>query len=160
MRIYLVGFMGSGKSTLGHKVANIAEAHAGMTIPELFETYGETYFRHIEADILRQTTIYPKSLIATGGGLPCFEDNMAWMTQNGITMYLQWPDELLRQHLLPQRESRPLISALNDSDASLKISELLTLRKPYYEQAAITIEMTDDESENTKRLERACKYIW
>ena len=111
MRIYLVGFMGSGKSSLGQRVAanlevpffdtdSVIEAQAGMTIPEIFETFGELYFRQVESDILRQTTFYTKSLNATGGGLPCFEDNMAWMNVHGVTIYLQWPDHILREHLV------------------------------------------------------------
>ena len=98
MRIYLVGFMGSGKSSLGQRVAanlevpffdtdSVIEAQAGMTIPEIFETFGELYFRQVESDILRQTTFYTKSLNATGGGLPCFEDNMAWMNVHGAVSY-------------------------------------------------------------------------
>ncbi len=171
MRIYLVGFMGSGKSSLGQRVAaqlavpffdtdSVIEAQAGVTIPEIFERFGELYFRQVESDILRQTTFYPKSLNATGGGLPCFEDNMNWMNLHGVTMYLQWPDHLLRDHLVTIRKSRPILASLDDSEASFKINDLLSTRKPVYEQSAITIELNDDEESNYKLLEKACKYIW
>jgi shikimate kinase len=171
MRIYLVGFMGSGKSSLGQRVAanlevpffdtdSVVEAQAGMTIPEIFETFGELYFRQVESDILRQTTFYPKSLNATGGGLPCFENNMAWMNLHGITIYLQWPDQILRDHLVSIRQSRPLLASLDDSEASLKINDLLSVRKPIYEQSAITVELKGDEESDFKLLEKACKYIW
>ena len=171
MRIYLIGFMGSGKSTLGQRVAatldvpffdtdRVVESQAGMSIPELFEAYGEPYFRTLEADILRQTTFYPKSLNATGGGLPCYEDNMAWMNKHGITVYLQWPDEILRNHVFRERKSRPLLSSLSEPDARLRIGELLSMRKPRYEESAITLELSGIEDDDYKLLEKACKYIW
>lgn len=171
MRIYLIGFMGSGKSTLGQRVAatldvpffdtdRVVESQAGMSIPELFEAYGEPYFRNLEADILRQTTFYPKSLNATGGGLPCYEDNMAWMNKHGITVYLQWPDEILRNHVFQERKSRPLLSSLSDPDARHRISELLSMRKPKYEESAITLELSGIEDDDYQLLEKACKYIW
>ncbi len=171
MRIYLVGFMGTGKSTLGQRVAatvnapffdtdSVVEAQTGMTISEIFDSYGEQYFRLLEADILRQTTFYPKSINSTGGGLPCFEDNMAWMKVHGITVYLQWPDDILAIHLLKIKKSRPLLSLLSDVDVELKISDLLTIRKPIYEQSAITLEMNGNEEEDYLLLEKACRYIW
>lgn len=171
MRIYLVGFMGSGKSVLGQQVASalkvpffdtdtVVEAQAGMSIPEIFSAYGESYFRQLEADILRQTTFYPKSINATGGGLPCYEKNMAWMKEHGITIYLQWPDEILNEHLLIQRKSRPLLSSLNDAEAKHKIADLLITRKPIYEESAITIELSGQVDTDYKLLEKTCKYIW
>lgn len=171
MRIYLVGFMGSGKSTLGQRVAlslqvpyldtdNIAEAQSGMSIAELFDGPGEDYFRHLEADILRQTTIYPKSINATGGGLPCFSDNMTWMNQHGITLYLQWPEDLLTTHLLKIRASKPLLAALSETDARLKIKELFYERKPVYERAAVTVEVKGELEHDVLLLEKACRYIW
>ena len=171
MRIYLVGFMGSGKSTLGQRVAlsqhvpcfdsaTITEAQSGMTIPEIFETFGEHYFRQLEADILRKTTIYPKSINATGGGLPCYEDNMAWMNTNGITMYLQWPDEVLLKHVIEHRKSRPLLSHLDNIKAEESIATLLQSRKPVYEQAAITLELKGNLEADFLVVEKACKYIW
>ena len=171
MRIYLVGFMGSGKSTLGQRIAaafqvscfdtdRVIEAQAGMTIAELFAARGEDFFRHLEADVLRQTTFYEKSIIATGGGLPCFGDNMSWMKEKGITIYLDWPEQIITKQLMKERASRPLIANLAEADASLRIKDLLRIRRPIYEQAAITIEMQGDEDSDYKLLEKACTYIW
>lgn len=171
MRIYLLGFMGSGKSTLGQRIAahfhvpffdtdNVIEAQSGMTIAEIFSGYGEEYFRHLEADILRQTTYYTKSIVSTGGGLPCFGHNMDWMKENGITVYLQWPDKVLREHLIEIRESRPLLARLTEGEAEGKIADLLKQRKPVYEQSAITIDMTGQMESDYALLEKACKYIW
>lgn len=171
MRIYLVGFMGSGKSTLAQRIASafqvscfdtdhVIEAQAGMTISEIFTSRGEEYFRHLETDVLKQTAFYEKSIIATGGGMPCFNDNMHWMKEKGITMYLDWPEQIITKQLLKERASRPLIANLSDQDAKLKIKELLQLRRPIYEQAAITLEMQGDEDLDYKLLDKACKYIW
>ena len=171
MRIYLVGFMGSGKSTLGQRVAtafhvpcfdtdSVLESQSGMTILDIFACHGEEYFRHLEADVLRQTTFYEKSIIATGGGLPCYGDNMSWMKEKGITMYLEWPEDVIMLQLMKERASRPLISNLTETDARFKIMELLRLRKPIYEQSAITLEMKGEEEADYKLLEKACTYIW
>ncbi len=171
MRIYLIGFMGSGKSTLRQRIAatfqvscfdtdRVIEAQAGMTISEIFASRGEDFFRHIEADVLRQTTFYDQSIIATGGGLPCFNDNMSWMKEKGITMYLEWPEQIIIKHLMNERTSRPLLAHLADVDVKAKIKELLASRRPVYEQAAITLEMQGDEDSDYKLLEKACTYIW
>ena len=171
MRIYLIGFMGSGKSKLGQRIATafqvscfdtdrVIETQAGMTIPEIFETRGEDFFRHLEADVLRQTAFYEKSIIATGGGLPCYGDNMSWMKDKGITMYLDWPEDIIINQLMKERSSRPLLAHLADSDVKAKVKELLSIRRPYYEQAAITLEMQGNEETDFKLLEKACTYIW
>lgn len=171
MRIYLIGFMGTGKSSMGQRVSaglnvpffdtdSVIEAQAGMPVPEIFGTHGELYFRQLEADILRQTTFYPKSIIATGGGLPCFEDNMAWMNKYGVTLYLQWPDDVLKDHLGSLRNSRPLLSGLSDQEAGPEIDALLAARKPVYEASAITIEIKGDFEPDYLLIEKACKYIW
>ncbi len=96
MRIYLIGFMSSGKTTMGQLVADslnvpfmdtdqMIEEQSGMTIAGIFSTQGEKEFRDLEADVLRQSTIHEKAIIATGGGAPCFHHNMTWMNEHGIT---------------------------------------------------------------------------
>lgn len=171
MRIYLIGFMGAGKSTMGRLAAasfdvpffdtdQIIESQTGMSIMDVFDTQGEDYFRHIEADVLHQTTFYPKSINATGGGLPTYEDNMNWMNKHGITIYLEWPDEILMGRLLDLKASRPLLSKLASDEAEGKMKELLLQRKPVYEQSAITLEMNGEEEEDYILLEKACRYIW
>mgnify|MGYP000908930594 FL=1 len=85
---------------------------------------------------------------------------MSWMNQYGITVYLQWPDELLAKHLAKIRASRPLLSSLTDTEARQKISELLETRKPVYEKAAITVELKGDLESDFAILEKACRYIW
>ena len=171
MRIYLVGFMASGKSTLGKRTAetldapffdtdNVVEAQSGKSVSEIFEIFGEQHFRDLETDVLKQTSFYPKSINATGGGLPCFNGNMEWMKKEGITIYLQWPDEILMEHLKNHTMDRPLLNSLNTRERSEVVYELLQMRKPVYEESAITLEMTGALEEDFRLLEKACKYIW
>ena len=163
--------MATGKSTLGQLVADelnvpffdtdlVIESQSSMTIAGIFSTQGETAFREIEADVLRQTTIYDKALIATGGGLPCHHENMEWMTKHGVTMYLSWPDEIFKTHLLKHLSSRPMLADLNPDAVDDKIDLLYEERKPYYEMASMTIEMVGNIEMDKLTLEKACKYIW
>ncbi len=171
MRIYLIGFMGSGKTTLGKQAADVLEvpffdtdsaieSRTEKSISEIFEIFGEAHFRNLETETLNQSTSNSKSIIATGGGLPCFNGNMAWMNREGITIYLQWPDEVLVKHLENHRGDRPLLKRINGSDRKETVLELLQIRKPFYEQAAITLEMKGVVENDLKLLEKACKYIW
>jgi len=95
-RFYLIGFMGSGKSFLGRRLANALqlpfldlddylEEWSGRSIPRIFEESGEEAFRKLESEALRDTARLPSAVIACGGGTPCFGDNMAWMNAHGIT---------------------------------------------------------------------------
>lgn len=171
MRIYLIGFMASGKSTLGGRVAgrlevpfldtdSLVAAQAGLPVAEIFNVYGEDYFRECERDVLQQTTLYPKALIATGGGLPLYARNMDWLLANGITIYLQWPDELLLSHAMQQAAERPLLARLREKDRKSDIRALLESRKATYERAAITLELAGNVEEDADRLDQACRYIW
>jgi len=171
MRIYLVGFMGSGKSSLGQVAAEtldvpfydtdrVLEAQTGLSISEIFNNHGETAFRQLESDLLRREGLEPVAILATGGGLPCYYDNMSWMNNHGVTIYLEWPDELITRRLLQLKEDRPLLAGLDDEAATSVIAPLLLQRKPIYEQAAILIEMTGVFEVDLARLIRACQYVW
>jgi shikimate kinase len=171
MRIYLIGFMGTGKSTLGQYLCDklgvpffdtdiMIESETGMSIAGIFDTRGEKEFRELEADVIRQTSIYEKALFATGGGLPCYFENMKWMNDHGITMHLSWKKEILVTNLLTQTSSRPLLKDLNTQDAAMKIEMMLEERTPYYEMSAVTIEMSGEIEKDKYLLEKACKYIW
>ncbi len=171
MRIYLVGFMGSGKTTLAKQVASVfnvplvdtdqeVELREGKFISEIFHISGELHFRNLEHQVLEETSSLPKAIIATGGGLPSFGNNMEWILRNGISIYLQWPFPLLRQNLLTQKSKRPLLSSLSDQEAAEKINELMNERLPFYELSAMTIEMTGDQEKDLAALIKACKYLW
>ena len=148
MKIFLVGFMGSGKSTLGKKLAELMnvsfidldekiESGEGKTINEIFSLRGEESFRKAEAEMLRKTKRNADAVIATGGGAPCFYDNMKWMNENGLTIYLEAAPGELYHRLLKERHTRPLLASLGDIALFDFIKSSLAHREPYYAQAAL-----------------------
>lgn len=150
MIIFLVGFMGAGKTSIAQLVAREygytyidtdeeIERKYGQTISELFKTEGEDAFRKIEAETLRVLTLTPNTIIATGGGLPCYHNNMDWMNQKGITIYIKQEPEELEKRLLGTWQKRPLLNKIEKNGLLGYINDLLEVRKPYYEQAKFAI---------------------
>ncbi|WP_282776889.1 shikimate kinase [Phaeodactylibacter xiamenensis] len=148
MQIYLIGFMGSGKSYTGRQLAQLLnrrfidlddwiEQEAGLSIREIFEQQGEAHFRKAEAEAVRKMAEELSAVIATGGGTPCFHQNMEWMNANGLTVYLDTSPEVLFQRLKSGRGHRPLIRSLTDEGLRAYISQKLRERTPYYQQASI-----------------------
>jgi shikimate kinase len=147
MRIYLLGYMGSGKTTFGRALAKylkytfidldhfIEEQHK-KTIPQIFEQEGETQFRELEKSYLHQTSLFQNTIVSCGGGTPCFFDNMDWMNQNGTTLYLQMTVDGLFNRLSNAREERPLLKNLNPEEMKNFIGVNLQKRAPFYEQAS------------------------
>ena len=145
-RIFLIGFMGSGKSTLGSKLARIIgydfvdmdhviEETAGMTIPGIFSEHGEEIFRKWEHDILLELCEREKVVVSTGGGAPCHNDMIRIMNNHGTTIYIQLPAEALRDRLLNSKTVRPLIQGKSASELLEYITSLLSEREKYYQQA-------------------------
>lgn len=148
MQIYLIGFMGSGKSFTGQQLAQLLdrqfidlddwiEQKAGHSIREIFEQQGEAHFRKSEAEAIRQMAEQPAAVIATGGGTPCFHQNMEWMNANGLTIYLDTSPEVLFQRLKDGRDHRPLIRSMSDEGLWSYIALKLQERTPYYHRASI-----------------------
>jgi shikimate kinase len=149
MKIFLIGFPGSGKSYFGKETARLTkypfldtdgliEKAEGLSVKEIFEKKGEAYFREKESVVLRSLSGKRQAMIATGGGLPCFHGNMQWMNENGFTIYLEASAAMLFHRLLKEKKTRPLISALTDVELMIYITETLASRKLFYEQAHIT----------------------
>jgi|LauGreDrversion4_2_1035121.scaffolds.fasta_scaffold297074_2 shikimate kinase len=147
-RIFLIGFMGSGKSTLGKELASKLnctfiesdawiEAEENRTIAEIFEQSGEPYFRQLEKNFLFYTPILEDCIIATGGGMPCYENNMEVMKKLGTTIFLEVEWDILVERLKKEIEHRPLL--LNSNDFRESIDELLQIRNPFYKMADITV---------------------
>lgn len=171
MRIYLVGFMSSGKTTLGKAVADRLHvpfidtderiaSREQASVMDIFTDKGEWYFRDLETDALKETLLFDKALIATGGGLPCFHNHIDWMLQHGISIYLEWSWERLYHMLQRETAKRPLLSETRSEADWKKIEAIFHQRRAFYEQAAMTIEMTDDLNRNIEMLMTACNYIW
>lgn len=150
MRYFLIGFMGSGKTTFGRALAaRLAvpfvdldaqiEATEGRTIPQIFAEAGEAAFREIERKHLRDTSRYSEAVVATGGGAPCFFDNMAWMNKSGTTIYLQASPQILFERLEKEAAGRPLLAHLGPESLQRVIVETLEKREWFYAQAQFTV---------------------
>ena len=105
------------------------------TISEIFEEDGEDFFRKLEAKILRWFKEKKKFVLATGGGTPCFQDNMNWMKKEGIVIWLDESLEILVQRLAAEKAHRPLIAHLSNEEIAQFIQQKLVERHAYYQQA-------------------------
>lgn len=150
-RIILIGFMGSGKTTLGKQLAKqmtlpfvdsdqLIEKIEGMPVSEIFEKHGETYFREREKEILLSIEEISDMVLSVGGGLPCQEDRMELLNKLGTTIYLRLMPEILFQRLENEREKRPL---LKDVDLLQFIVQKLEEREVYYNKAQIILDVED-----------------
>ena len=162
-RIFLIGFMGSGKSThgkiLARKIAynymdmdHLIEETAEMTIPAIFKEHGEEVFRKWEHDILIELCKGDHLVVSTGGGAPCHGEMMQMMNEHGCTIYLQLPPEALRDRLLHSRTERPLIKGKSETELLEFISRLLAEREHYYKQATHIINGLNLQVENLVSL--------
>lgn len=147
-RIFLIGFMGCGKTTLGRKLAtrlgytfydldHLLEEQAGMSVAEYFSSFGETAFRLAESEILKNTAYGEKAVISTGGGLPCFFDNMDWMKAHGTTLYIKLSPKTLSSRLEHGKEARPLLRDKHGDELVTFIAGKLAERERFYDQAQV-----------------------
>lgn len=162
MKIFLIGFMGCGKSTKAKQLANrlncsvidldaVIVAEQGTTIAAYFEEHGEAAFRELESETLKNYNYPDTCVIATGGGLPCFFDNMEWMNANGTTVYLQMtPPQLVSR--LHNREKRPLLKGMDDEQLLAFIEVKLAERDAFYTQAKLVVNAFDLDVEELVRL--------
>ena len=145
-RIFLIGYMGSGKTTLGRALANeigvpfidldhYIESRHCKTIAQLFAEKGEEGFREIERRMLHEVGEFEDVIISTGGGTPCFFDNVEYMNRQGTTVFLDVPEERLFIRLSIARNKRPLIKEKNDEELLAFITEQLAKRAPHYSKA-------------------------
>jgi shikimate kinase len=145
MRIFLIGYMGSGKTTVGRKIASLIDApfidldtriesSSGKSITELFST-GEDDFRKLERQSLMEISKEPNLVVSTGGGTPCFFDNMEWMNQQGITVYLKLDPISLFHRLRASKRPRPLIAGMEDDELLAYIEKNLTERESFYKKS-------------------------
>jgi shikimate kinase len=152
--IYIIGFMGSGKSTAGKKLASLLnwsfidldkkiEEHTLKTIPEIFSQNGEDYFRIIESKLLKNLNSGTNTVISTGGGTPCFSDNMDFMIETGLTIYLKLTPHQLRSRLSGSKGERPLIKDINHEKLLSFTEDKLAHREKWYNRSDITVEGID-----------------
>ena len=148
---FLIGFMGSGKSHWGRLWASanqltfidldeVIEKNEQKSIAEIFDTNGEDYFRKLEAIALRKCGHLQNTLIACGGGTPCFFENMQWMNEHGITIYISSKPIEILDRVLAEKEKRPLLKKLNQAELLFYIEKKLKEREPFYSQAKVTVQ--------------------
>ncbi|MEI7589457.1 MAG: shikimate kinase [Chitinophagia bacterium] len=145
-KIFLIGMMGSGKTfwtkkiaqwikSAGYDLDDLIEMTEEKTISEIFEEDGEEYFRKLEAKILRWFKEKKKYVLATGGGTPCFLENISWMKKEGVVIWLDESVEVLVERLSAEKAHRPLIAHLSKEEMAQFIQQKLVERHAYYQQA-------------------------
>ena len=154
--IVITGFMGSGKTAVGKRLAEllklefidldeVIEKSEERTISQIFQEQGEEYFRQKESSILQSLSGKKNAVVATGGGTPCFHDNMKWMLANGTTVYLKADPEILFERLKSEITHRPLLKGNSEEDLKNFIVSKLKERESFYSPAKfviVTNEMT------------------
>lgn len=151
VRVFLCGYMGSGKTTLGKSLAstmnltfidldNFIESRQHKTVKEIFAEVGESGFRDIERKSLIEVSEYEDVIISLGGGTPCFFDNMDIVNAAGVSVYLKPSEDVLLARLIKGKHKRPLLADKSDDEILGVIREQLAWREPYYLKSKITFE--------------------
>jgi len=151
MKIYLIGFMGCGKTTVGRELGrrigapffdldDLIETAEKMSIKDVFAQHGEPYFRKRERDILRSTHYLEEAVIATGGGTFTFEENIQFIQSEGVSVFLAAPYNVLRNRIGYKAAERPMF---RDDVAA---HELYNARLRFYKMADVTLDIREDES--------------
>ena len=155
-RIFLIGYMGSGKTTLGKLLAarlgysfidmdTHIEEKKFKSVAQIFEEKGEPEFRLIEQQCLHEVAEFENAIISTGGGAPCFFDNMEFMNARGITIYLQLsPAELTQRLESSHANLRPLLANRKGAELQRFIARGLAAREPFYTQATFVVHGNDE----------------
>ncbi|MBL6657749.1 MAG: shikimate kinase [Flavobacteriales bacterium] len=164
MTIFLVGYMGSGKSTLGQKLAynlkhdfidldKYIEEQEGRTIKEIFDEDGEDYFRKLERLYLHRVIDTEDTVISTGGGTPCHFDNMEQMNEYGMTVYINMHPKALIPRLQKSAVLRPLIEGLEGEELLDYVYKTLREREGFYHKAQ---KVVTGYNLNAKKLQEYC----
>ncbi|MDR2859151.1 MAG: shikimate kinase, partial [Mediterranea sp.] len=149
IRIFLIGYMGAGKTTLGKVLAQklnlsfvdmdcFIENRFRKKIWDLFEEHGEIGFRELERKILHEIAEFEDVIISTGGGSPCFFDNIDFMNRKGHTIFLEVQPDVLFARLRVTSASRPMLKGKADEELRTFIIQTIEKRMPFYIQAKYT----------------------
>lgn len=162
--VFLIGYMGCGKTTLGEALAaamgvryidldECVEARCGQSVVQIFEERGEAGFRELENEALREVASLTDVIVGCGGGTPCHGDNMPLMNQAGVTVWLTTsPERLTARLLLPeQKAKRPKFVNLPDEAFLSVVQQELSERTPHYSQAQLQFDSTDIETAEATR---------
>ncbi|MGP1446067.1 MAG: shikimate kinase [Candidatus Limimorpha sp.] len=149
-RIFILGYMGAGKTTIARRLAQrlgwrffdtdkMVEESTGLSIDEYFKKNGEGAFRQLETKVLQCTAELDHVVVSTGGGTPCFNQNMDWMNKHGFTVFVQVSAESAVSRLLSSKNRRPLLENKSREELMAYVKQHYTSRLPFYQQAQMTI---------------------
>jgi shikimate kinase len=150
-KVYITGFMGCGKTTAGMKLASVLNfsfmdldeqivRREQRPISEIFEESGEPYFRKVESETLNTLNIRSHTVISTGGGTPCYGNNLQFMKETGVLVYLKMTPLQLSHRLGRKSGNRPLLKGLAKNELEDYIAEKLKEREPFYNQATLVVD--------------------
>ena len=173
MKVFLLGYMASGKTTVGRKLAKelkldfidldaYIEAQEKKRVSEIFNEGGEALFRGVEMKCLKELiNLEPDALISTGGGTPCYYDNIKDMNQAGLTVYLEMDAKSLTYRLMNAKGDRPLVNKIGEDELLEFVVQQMEERKFYYSEAQIKVNALGFNSGKIKALasqiEEACQ---
>ena len=153
-RIYIVGYMGAGKTTAARRLAqrlgwavvdtdDLFEEKYKISVCDFFGKYDEPLYRKLESEVLKETETLDNVVVSTGGGTACYFDNMDWMNQHGLTVFLHISEQAVINRLLHAKRKRPLAVGKSEEELTAFVSQHYTSRKPFYELARITVKAED-----------------
>lgn len=169
MNLFLIGLPGSGKSTLGKELSQVLNlklidtdaaiiTEEGDSIEGIFKKHGEVYFRKAEQKMLHQLASQDQLLISTGGGMPCFFDNIDFMNNKGISIFIDVPVETIHSRLISQRhENRPMLENKTDEEVLIFLKQKYEERYPFYSKATITVQGSNIKVEEIVRALKNAK---
>ncbi len=168
VRIFLTGYMGAGKTTLGKAFAHqmnipfidldwYIEERFHKTVGELFAERGETGFRELERNVLHEVAEFENVVISTGGGAPCFFDNMEFMNRMGKTVFLNVHPDVLFRRLRVAKQQRPILQGKQDDELKAFIVQALEKRAPFYRQAQYVFNA--DELEDRRQIDTSVQRL-
>ena len=166
-RIYIVGYMGAGKTTAARRLAQrmgwevvdtdaLFEEKYKISVNDFFNKYDEPLYRKLESEVLKATESLDHVVVSTGGGTACFFDNMDWMNRHGLTVFLRISPQAAVDRVIHSRHKRPLVEGKSEEELTEFVNQHYASRLPFYEQARITAKSEDFDIE---RLMEAIKDI-
>lgn len=170
MKIFLLGYMGSGKSYWGRKLSESLrlpvfdldaeiEKATGSKIKDIFSEKGEPFFRKLEQKQLWDISKNETFVLSCGGGTPCFFDNMDFMNKTGITVWLNTSIPVMVDRLKRKKEKRPLLNGLSDEQLTDFVTEKLEERRPFYERSQLIIDPVDHNINFITEKIRSCTNL-
>ena len=153
-KIYIVGYMGAGKTTAARRLAHrlgweVADTDAlfeekyKISVNDFFNKYDEPLYRKLESEVLKATESLENTVISTGGGTACYFDNMDWMNQHGLTVFLRISPQTAVDRVIHSRHKRPLVEGKSEEELTEFVSSHYAARIPFYEQARIMVKSED-----------------